>query len=76
MSLKIIIQTGRFNGHLKELNFQNEEMELGNDQQLKVSNNMGIRYYLSDEDRNNRKVNINLKIKLNIYPRLDSPNSK
>jgi len=25
------IQTGRFNGHLKELNFQKEEMELGND---------------------------------------------
>ena len=37
------IPAGRFNGHQKELNFQKEEMELGNDQQLKVQNNMGIR---------------------------------
>ena len=70
------INENEFKGQLKALDFENEEIKLNNNSQFKVSNNMGIRYYLDEKEIEEKEVNISLRIKAFNYPYLDSPYSK
>ena len=51
-----------FSGTLSALNLSNYKIDLNNDCYFKISNEMGIKYKLTNEEINNKAVNVSLKI--------------
>ena len=51
-----------FSGTLSALSLSNDKIDLNNDYNFKISNEMGIKYKLTNEEKNNRAVNVSLKI--------------
>ena len=72
---KMKYMDNNFNGILKALDTNDNQADLNDGSSFKVSDSMGLRYQLTEQEKNNRAVNVSLKITAYNCPNCDSSKS-